>query len=74
MVGVLPLFDPQQIHHSGEGLSDDPDPIVGKAMKLAGLHTFLSKLSTVLPLILLRSLTRRKEIVNMQFLSVELFQ
>ncbi len=59
VVGVLPLFYPEQFHHSSEGFRNDPDPIVGKAMKLAGLHTFLLKLSAVLPLVLRRGLKER---------------
>lgn len=64
MVGVLLLFHAQQFHHSGQGLSNDPDPIVGEAMKLAGLHTFLLELPAVLPLVLLGGLTEKLKIVK----------
>lgn len=59
MVGVLPLFHAKQFHHSSQRFRNDPDPVVGKAMKLAGLHTFLLELPAVLPLILLRGLKEK---------------
>ena len=59
VVGVLLLFSPEQFHHASKGFSNDPDSVVGKAMELAGLHTFLLKLSAVLPLVLLRGLKKR---------------
>lgn len=62
VIGVLPLFDPEQIHHASQSFRNDPDPIVGKAVKLAGLHTFLPKLPTVLPLVLLRGLKRNEDL------------
>lgn len=59
VVGVLPLFYAEQFHHSSKSFSNDPDPIVGKPVKLAGLNTFLLKLLAVLPLIFLRGLKER---------------
>lgn len=69
VVGVLPLFYPEQFHHASEGFSNDPDPVIGKAMKLAGLHTFLLKLSAVLPLVLLRGLSEVKDSVGWWIIS-----
>lgn len=61
MVGVLPLFYPQQFHHTSQRFSDNPNPIVGKAMKLAGLDAFLLKLTAVLPLVFFGGLREEKE-------------
>lgn len=56
MVTVLPLFDPEQLHHSGKGFSNDPDPVVSEPVELAGLHALLLELPAVLPLVLFRGL------------------
>lgn len=72
VIGVLPLLDPEQFHHASQGFSNDPDPIVGKAMKLAGLYTFLPQLLAVLPLILLGGLKKRSKRRN-YFLNMLLF-
>lgn len=60
VVGVLPLFYSKQFHHTSQSFGNNPDPIIGKAMKLAGLHTFLLKLPAIFPLILLRGLKGTK--------------
>lgn len=60
VVDVLPLFEPQQLHHSGQSLGDHPNAIIGEAVELAGFHTFLLKLPAILPLILLRGLEERE--------------
>lgn len=56
VVAVLPLLDPEQLHHPGQGFSDDPDPVIRKPVELAGLHPLLLELPTVLPLVLFRGL------------------
>lgn len=61
MVTVLPLFDAEQLHHSGKGFSDDPDPIISEPVELAGLHTLLLELPAVLPLVLFRGLEIKRD-------------
>lgn len=59
VVLVLPLLVAEQLHHAGQGFGDDPDAVVGEAVKLAGLHAFLLQLAAVLPLVLLGGLEER---------------
>lgn len=56
MVHVVPLLVSEELHDTCEGLRNHPDAIVGKAVELAGLHSFLLSLPVVLPLVLLRRL------------------
>lgn len=62
VVAVLPLLDPQQLHHPGQGFSDDPDPVVSETVELAGLHALLLQLPAVLPLVLFRGLETKWKI------------
>lgn len=68
VVLVLPLLDAEQLHHSGQGFGDDPDAVVGEAVKLAGLHAFLLQLAAVLPLVLLGGLEERSEYFTITFI------
>lgn len=56
VVHVVPLLVSEELHDACEGLRNHPDAIVGKAVELAGLHSFLLSLAVVLPLVLLRRL------------------
>lgn len=53
MVHVDTLLVSEELHDTCEGLRNHPDAIVGKAVELAGLHSFLLSLPVVLPLVLL---------------------
>lgn len=59
VVHVVPLLVSEELHDAREGLRNHPDAIVGKAVELAGLHSFLLSLAVVLPLVLLRRLKMR---------------
>lgn len=60
VVHVVPLLVSEELHDTGEGLRNHPDAIVGKAVKLAGLHSFLLSLPVVLPRVVLRRLNTHR--------------